>query len=70
MTYGVVISGNHAYVADGEGGLQIIDISDSSSPFIVGSVDTPGLAWDVFIFGNYAFVADGEGGLQIIEVFR
>jgi len=30
--YDVYISGSHAYVADGYGGLRIIDISDPTSP--------------------------------------
>jgi len=64
----VAIEGNYAYVADGESGLQIIDISDRHNPKIIGSCDTPSFAHDVAIEGNYAYVADGEGGLQIIDI--
>ncbi|MCL0035657.1 PKD domain-containing protein, partial [Thermodesulfovibrionales bacterium] len=67
--WGVFISGNYAFVADGGAGLQIIDISNSASPVIVGSVDTPCSALDVYISENHAFVADNwRGGLQIIDV--
>jgi hypothetical protein len=40
--YAVAISGTHAMVALSQGGLQVIDVSDPSSPFIISSVDTPG----------------------------
>ena len=52
------ISGTHAYVADGDSGLQVIDITDPASPQIVGSVDTPGSAEDVAVSGTHAYVAD------------
>ena len=42
--YGVAISGTCAYVADGDSGLQVIDISTPSSPHLIGSCDTPGYA--------------------------
>ncbi|MDM8522837.1 C13 family peptidase [Desulfococcaceae bacterium HSG8] len=65
---GVAINGNTAYVADGSGGLQVIDISDPESPRITGFVDTPGDASGVGITGNTVYVADGSGGLQVIDV--
>jgi len=35
---------------------------------IVGSVDTPGRANDVYVVGNYAYVADESAGLQVIDI--
>ena len=32
--YGIDISGNYAYVADQESGLQIIDVTDPANPFL------------------------------------
>lgn len=40
----------------------------SNASAIVGSVDTPGHASDVYITGPYAYVADGETGLQMIRI--
>jgi len=54
----VAISGSHAYVADYGSGLQVIDISDPSSPWIVGGVNTPGAAYGVAVAGNYVYMAD------------
>jgi hypothetical protein len=65
---GVAISGDYAYVADYGSGLQVIDISDPTSPTLAGSYDTPGNAYDVAISGNYAYVADEGSGLQVIDI--
>ena len=65
----VAISGSHAYVADWDAGLQVIDIADPASPQLVGGVDTPGYAYGVAISGSHAYVADGPpGGLQVIDI--
>ena len=62
----VTISGNYAYLADGGGGLVIIDIEDRANPTLTGSYDTDGYAEAVTISGNYAYIADGYGGLVIL----
>lgn len=64
----VDVSGNHAYVAAGATGLQVVNVENPSSPSIVGSLDTPGNANDVRVVGNLAYVADGTAGLRIINV--
>ncbi len=64
----VMISGDFAFVADGEAGLQIIDMTDKTAPVIAGSCDTPGFASGVYVSGNYAFVADGEMGLTVVDI--
>ncbi|MBD2270993.1 cadherin domain-containing protein, partial [Anabaena sp. FACHB-1391] len=65
---GVQVVGNYAYVADRDSGLQIIDISNPTTPTLKGNYDTPGYAYGVQVVGNYAYVADGESGLQIIDI--
>ncbi len=62
----VYVSRNYAFLAGGNEGLIIIDISDPRKPKIAGSYDTPGFAVDVYVSGSYAYVADGPNGLQII----
>ena len=64
------MAGNLAFVADGLSGLQVIDISDPSSPVLAGSYDTLDSAVDVAVAGNLAFVADNPTSLQVIEVCR
>ena len=65
---GVAVSGNYAYVADYDAGLQIIDVSNPSAPVCVGGYNTSGIARCVVVSGNYAYVADGSAGLQIIDI--
>ncbi len=60
----IAISGNYAFVADGtgggNGGLEVIDISDPGNPIRIGTLDmSPGSAVDVAVTGDYSFVVDG-----------
>lgn len=69
----VYVSGHYAYVADKKGnGLEIIDISNPSTPTHKGSL-TNGTGANfvsptsVFVSGNYAYVV-GNGSLEIVDV--
>jgi len=70
--YGITIDLDYAYIANFYAGLQIIDISNTSSPSIIGSFDTGSEtyahAYSVAVKGNYAFVAFGYAGLRIIDI--
>lgn len=68
---GIDISGDFAYIANGQGGLQIINISDPESTYIVGEYltkrDAHGVAVrDTFVY--LAMPASMEGGLMILNV--
>jgi hypothetical protein len=65
---GVSVSGSIAYVADDYAGLQIIDVSNPTSPVRLGGYDTSGYAQGVSVSGSIAYVADVDAGLQIIDV--
>ncbi len=45
----LTLAGDRVYLADGEGGLRIIDVSDPAAPRQLGAFDTPGYAWEVAI---------------------
>jgi len=64
----VYVSGNMAYIADGESGLRIVDVSDPTRPKEVGFYDTNDCAEEVYVFGTIAYLVDGLGGLRLIEV--
>ncbi|MCK4322146.1 T9SS type A sorting domain-containing protein [candidate division WOR-3 bacterium] len=64
---GIFVVGNYAYVADGAGGLRIINVANPSSPSHVRRHDTDA-ALDVFVVDNLAYIADGTSGLRIINV--
>lgn len=76
----IVVDGSYAYIATGDSGLQMIDITSPENPFKEGDCDTPGYAKAVRIktyetsgqngltdTRKYAFVADGHEGLQVID---
>jgi hypothetical protein len=65
---GVQVVGNYAYVADSTSGLQIIDISNPTTPTLKGNYYTLSYAEGVQVVGNYAYVADYYSGLQIIDI--
>ncbi len=67
-TYRSQIAGNYAYLAAGEKGLAIIDISDPTNPQFVTHVDTAGRAEDVATFGDHVYVADTRGGFAAIDI--
>ena len=66
--YGLHLERDLAFVAAYEHGLQIFDISELDSPALVGSLETPGYAWDVWVQGGFACVADFNEGLTVVDV--
>jgi hypothetical protein len=68
---GLEIKGNYAYVADGEAGLSIYDLSDSANFRLVSSImDTTNSCWGVSVAGHYAYLAYGRKQLQIVDIAR
>jgi hypothetical protein len=45
----VTVVGATAYVSDGSGGLQVIDVSTPTNPLVIGSVGIPGGAVEVAV---------------------
>ncbi len=70
--YGMYLKDNYAYIADGEEGLRIIDISNESTPNEIGYYTADSMFsssfLDVIVDGNYAYVADWWLGVRIIDV--
>ncbi|MGR3310331.1 MAG: LVIVD repeat-containing protein [Candidatus Brocadiales bacterium] len=64
----VYVSGSTAYVADWDGILHIIDVSNPEAPALLGSYCTPDNTWGVYVSDNRAYVADGYSGFHIIDV--
>jgi PKD repeat protein len=63
------VAGNFAYVADGIGGLRIVNVADRKHPFEAGAYTATLLAaQDVAVAGSYAYVADGSGTLHIVNI--
>ena len=64
----IAIDGTLAYLAAGEAGVVIVDISDPSNPQIVRRVDDIGPVYDVAVNGRVLYVALGESGVASIDV--
>jgi hypothetical protein len=60
--------GTTAYVADGDAGLEILDVSDPARVVRLGGYDTSGGALGVQVAGTTAYVADWNAGLQILDI--
>ena len=61
------IDGSFGYVADGAGGLKVVDLSFPGSPSMVTSLATNALARDVDAADNRVFVALGGGGVDVFD---
>jgi len=57
----LALDGMRAYVADGREGVQILDLTNPSSPAIVGAFRTTAAARDVALGGGLVLVAIGIG---------
>jgi hypothetical protein len=66
--FGVAVAGDYAYLANGSGGLRVIDVSDPSAPVEVGFLETTGVFWGIAVSGSYAYVASWYSGLRVIDV--
>ncbi len=64
----VMAVGNTVYVADGESGLFLFDVTNPAAPAQLGVYDTPGSAQSVFVTGTVAYVANGSSGLRVLNV--
>lgn len=61
------IAGNYAYVAIGQGGLIILDMTEPSNPVRVGEYLTPGYTDQVRVVGSRAYLVEGGGGNLVIR---
>lgn len=64
-SYRVQVSENRAYLATTDG-LKVIDISNHSNPYEIGSLDSS-WGWDIFLKDDIAYLID-DTGLQIINI--
>jgi hypothetical protein len=63
---GVLVRRDTAYVAQGEGGFAIIDLTDEENPVLVGESSAHGNALTVAIRDTFAYLAAGKDGVSTI----
>ncbi|NPV13430.1 hypothetical protein HPY86_00640 [candidate division WOR-3 bacterium] len=67
--HNIAIAENRAYVADGQAGLAVFDISNPEAPvFMGGYLDSLNVAWGVAVQDSLAFLAYGYKELLILNV--
>lgn len=64
------ISGNYLYAVNSSGVFTILNISDSLSVTIAGSLNIGGYPQDIVVFNNRAYISKAatDGGLQVVNV--
>jgi hypothetical protein len=63
----IAMRGNHAYIADGAGGVLVLDITEPLNVTFVSRIATTSGAQDLGFYGDYAAVAVGGMGVDIID---
>ena len=68
----VDLAGDYAYVADGEMGVTVVDLSNirTGGLKVIFTLDTPGDALDIEVAGGHVFVADDDHGMQVMEILE
>ncbi len=67
-TYDHFLLNDYVYVACGQDGIVIVDVSDPSNPTTAGSYDPLWDAKRIYVSGNYAYVVDWVNSLYIVDV--
>ncbi len=57
-----------AFVAAGDAGMHVVDITDPLNPVILQTLDTPGFAEAIALVGDTAYLADSAAGVHSIDV--
>jgi hypothetical protein len=67
IIWNITVDGDHVYVGMGNDGFSVIDVSDPTTPTVIGFYDTSGSVGGIGISGSNAYVADGAN-LQVIDI--
>jgi hypothetical protein len=66
--HNTIMIDNFVFLADTLDGVEVIDISDPTTPRFISSTSTGGYAWDLQIYMNQLFVVDFNEGLKIFDI--
>jgi hypothetical protein len=65
---GIEVVEDFAFIAAGEAGLVIVDVSNKEMPVIVSQLDTDGIANDIKVVGDNVYIAAGEAGVLLVDI--
>jgi hypothetical protein len=63
----ITVKGDYAYIAAGDGGFHIMDISIPQKPESIGFLDQMGVQ-DVYLGEEYVYLASGDEGFQVVNI--
>ncbi len=63
----IAVLGDTLYIADGPGGLKIVDLSNRSSPVLIGTEQTA-YAFRIYIYKQHLYLCDSSEGLKIYSI--
>jgi hypothetical protein len=63
-----ITNSDYGYIAGGDYGFQIYNISNPAQPLFLTYFNTDGNAFGMDVAGGYAYVADYENGLVILDI--
>jgi hypothetical protein len=64
----VRVAGRYAFVAAGSGGLEVVDLDDSTNLTVVTTLPLAGQINDVRLAGNRAYLAAGAAGVHVVDI--
>ena len=64
----VAVSGQYAFLADNDAGLQVVDVTTPAVPKLVGYYYTPEVATGVAVSGAHAIAVDGAGDFLVFDI--
>jgi len=65
----ISVENDIAYIADGHGGVEVVDVSDPLNPSVIGYVDLIDGSTGIKVDGDYAYVSEYIlGGLQVVDI--
>lgn len=64
----VTLHGDYAFVMSSGDGVDVVDISDVTSPSIVTTYDPGGYAYQGTVAGDHLYLADDTAGLAILDI--
>ena len=68
LTQAVAMLDANTCVMDRWQSLLVIDVSDPSSPILIGELWMDFPMWDIAISGQFAYLANGVGGLKVVDL--
>jgi len=66
--YDVATIGDYAYLSNSEPGLRVVDVSEPTAPFEVGTCDIYGSNRRIVVDGNNAYISGGYRGLHVVDI--